>query len=112
MSNYIECQHFINFVNTAKANEFFKYHEGVNASETILSNELRKLAWDFACKGKVYLVQARIGLKFQYIAIKASSPAFNSLVPYIRERESGHTNHLRTYTPRKVKSTLAGAYNG
>lgn len=112
MSTYKECQDLVDFVKVAKPNQIYTYYTGLYANDTLLSGELRKLAWDYAIKGIVYLVQSRDGYYFNYIVIKASSPPLNSLIPYIRERESDYTAHQRRYMKRKSVLTPAGAYNG
>lgn len=107
MSNYIECQNMSQWVLDALPNKQYIYYTGYHASDTLLSNELRKLAWDYARQGKIYLVQRRAGESyFHYIAIRASSPPKQSLIPYIRERDSDFTAHQRRYTKRKLEPKI------
>lgn len=58
------------------------YYEGMSLTDTLMSNEIRKIVWDYACKGLCYLVQKKHRVNvYEFIAIKASSPHIKRLVP-------------------------------
>jgi hypothetical protein len=71
------------FVHTATPNEKFLYYTGFNISDTIIGRELAKITYDFAVKGKIYLVQRRADYyNFDYIIIKASTIPIRTLIPF------------------------------
>lgn len=108
---YEECINLHNFILNAKPNQKHIYYVGMHARDSHLSEQLKKLAWEYACKGKIYLVQERKqSFLFRYIAIKASSPPMSILLPQ-KEREVKHNiNMRRTYGAKRV--LIAEMYNG
>lgn len=95
------------FIFSAKPNEKFIYYEGFSLTDTLLTNELRKILYQYSVNGRVYLVQQKVRNKidphYVFIAIKASTPPIVKLVPFsdqkVRERErrmSAHGSNQRT----------------
>ncbi len=108
---YEECVRLHNFILNANPNQKHIYYVGMHARDSHLSEQLQKLAWEYALKGKIYLVQERKqAFMFRYIAIKASSPPIGKLLPE-REREIKHNVNMRRHSTSKRVLT-AEIYNG
>ena len=74
---------FYSWYISAKPGNRFIYYFGEHLHENIASEYLRRMVWDFACNGKVYIFQSRDEIernKFNYIAIKPRSRV-KSLIP-------------------------------
>lgn len=76
--------------------ERFIYYTGLHLTDTILSREVKKLTYELAVNGKVYLVQKKcysVFGEYDFIAIKASKPPVHKLVPLsdVKLRELGRT---------------------
>lgn len=109
---YEECVNLHNFILNASPNQRHIYYVGMHARDSHLSEQLQKLAWEYALKGKIYLVQERKqAFMFRYIAIKASSPPIGKLIPE-KEREIKSNPNMRRYGPRKRVLATAEIYNG
>lgn len=107
-----DCVNFHNWILNALPLQKYLYYTGSHMSDSILSNELRKVAWEHACKGKIYLVQEKVQANiFRYIAIKASSPPIKYLIPLSEPRTQTNPN-LRRFFNRKPVLNPVGAYNG
>ena len=73
---------FIAWSKTAEPNSRFVYHSGIGLYDTFMSAQMKKITWDYACEGVIYLVQRRLGVdKYNYVAVKASKPHNPNLVP-------------------------------
>lgn len=84
MSNVVKQRELELFATTAKPLDQMVYFWGRHLAETIISQEVQKIAYEYATKGLIYLVQKRNELdkyEFLYIAIKASKPPLIKLVP-------------------------------
>ena len=84
---------FKQWITVALPNDKYIYCVGWHLTETIMSEKLRDLAYDYSTKGELYLVQEKTqdrGL-INYTAIKASKPPIQKLVPLaitgIRDRQ-------------------------
>ena len=83
MLEFKECAEFSAWLKTAKPNSKYTYHLGFSLTDSLLSAEIRKIAWNMACKGDIYLVQKKIQrYEYKFIAVKASSPPIKRLVPF------------------------------
>lgn len=97
------------FVQNASPNNRFIYYKGYSLTDTILACQLRKLTYQFALEGKVYLVQKKHGFYFEFIAIKASTPPVIKLVPFNdeqlteRQQRRKHHGHQR---PRETSAVV------
>lgn len=69
----------------------FMYHMGEHLEITHTSVSMKKIAWELALHGVVYLVQERVPGKsvFKYLLIKAGKDRVERLIPidYNRKRE-------------------------
>lgn len=73
---------FDEWVQSASPNDKFTYHIGENLSGSIIGEVIQKYTFQYAKKGKIYLVQQRYdNRQFKYIAVKASTKFASSLVP-------------------------------
>jgi hypothetical protein len=109
VSYICELSEFKHFILNAKPNEKFLYYSGLTLTDSIMAKELKKLTYNHASKGDIYLVQKRFQDVFDFIAIKASRPPVYRLVPLSDEKLKEATKLPRQYAPRKVK--LYGHYN-
>lgn len=77
-----EVDHFKDWIAAARPNDKYTYHIGFGLFDSFMSGQVRKLAWDRAVDGDIYLVQRRITSgSYEYIAVKASNPPIEYLVP-------------------------------
>jgi hypothetical protein len=83
---HCELEDFDAFISKARPLETFEYYFGFSLTDTVLSNQLRKMAYSYAVHGKIYLVQKRINHNFIFIAIKASVPPIIRLLPMSDEK--------------------------
>src|ERR1700690_1476809 len=80
---YTECIEFNRWLDSAQPNEKYTYYIGMHLSDSFLSVELRQITWRAACQGLIYLVQQKLkSHTFRYVAIKASRPPVNYLLPF------------------------------
>ena len=86
VNKYCEVENFEQFIRTAHYPQTFEYYFGFSLTDTIMSNQLRKLAYRYAMDGKIYLVQKKINHSFIFIAIKASVPPVIKLIPISDEK--------------------------
>lgn len=75
------------FLQTASPHEMFLYYSGY-LYDNLLGRALGKEIYNFAIKGKVYLVQKRSAkyLGYDYFMIKASKQPVISLVPFTEQK--------------------------
>lgn len=74
------------FINTANPNDKFIYYTGFSLTDSIMAKELKRVTYEYATKGEVYLVQKRFQGAFDFIVIKASRPPMYKLVPLSDEK--------------------------
>lgn len=72
------------WVKVALPGEQYVYTTARHLTDEYATRKIGNLAWDFALRGAIYLVQKRVPYStpsmFDYIAIKASYPPIKSLV--------------------------------
>lgn len=83
---YCEVEEFEQFVKVASPNDQFEYYFGMCLQDTVLSRQLRKIAYKYAQEGIIFLVQKKLGTMFLYMAIKASHAPPISLIPFSEEK--------------------------
>jgi len=103
MSYICELSELKSFINTAKPNDKFIYYTGFSLTQTIMSNELRKITYEYAVKGEVYLVQKRYQNTFDFMVIKASKNPIYKLIPFSDEKRKEHLRPVRLQ-PRKART--------
>jgi hypothetical protein len=100
-----QTERFIAWFKQAERHEKYVYYSGNSLTDSLLSVEIKKIAWTHACRGYVYLVQKKLGNGYyHFYAIKATVPILDKnrwLVPLEAARDDKAS---RRYTPRKPVS--------
>lgn len=98
-------QKFHDWHEIAKPCDRFEYHRGAGLFSSILSFKMRDYIWTMALEGKIYLVQKRHGNDdYSYIAIKASNPPKESLIPNDGPVYTNSKEHMRKAVTHQVKA--------
>lgn len=86
----------------AKPNDRYIYHVGLGLYDTVLSGQCKKVVWEQACLGNVFLFQRRKGpYIFEYIAVKSNRMPNSKMVPdYEGTTKSGAQSMYRS-APRR-----------
>lgn len=73
---------FKEFVINGEPNSRCTYYEGFSLTDSPLSRELKKISFEYAIQGLIYLVQKKLySYHYEFIAIKAGVTPIISLVP-------------------------------
>lgn len=97
MTNALNTGELLEWSKTATPNSKKTYYVGFSLTDTLLSLEIKKQAWELAVKGQVYLVQKKhcVG-EYSFIAIKASHPPNIKLVPLDLKQDKGYNRSKPT----------------
>jgi len=99
-----EANNFSIWIKTSKPLTRYVYHIGFSPTDSILSKEMGATAWKRACMGDIYLVQRKIQpYKYEFIAIKASSPPIRKLIPLVDALTEKHFRKLVTKNANPVE---------
>ena len=91
-----ECNDFITWFEQARPGEIYTYYRGDNLNYENYNMIIGELLWNFACKGKVYLFQRRMGVNdFEYIGMKVGLP-IQKLIPKTSAYEQNVWNKRKT----------------
>lgn len=102
-NRYNNIEDFEKFILTGKPLSTFEYYFGMSLTDTVLSNQLRKIAYKYAVDGKIYLVQKKINHNFIFIAIKASTPPVIKLLPLSDEKLKERIRHMHRAEDRSYR---------
>lgn len=86
MGSVCDLQKLNEFVHNGVPNSKLIYYTGFSLTDTVLSNQVRKMMYKYAVEGKIYLVQQRMFPYYNFIAIKSGVPPVISLLPYSDEK--------------------------
>lgn len=96
-------EEFGSWLSNSKPNDKYIYYKGETLTFSHLTNKIRKETWDRAIEGRIYLLQRKISVGvYEFIAVKASYPPLDRLVP-IGEKSEPIKMRIQTYSNRRTK---------